>query len=431
MKIKEEISKRPVIFLLLVLVLTIIVVDSFLPVIFLRNHYTKHPEATCYKYLILDNGKQTRKGNHISYNAKVINWYDSHTRLWKNCKGEIKLYQPRFNEDSLENKPFSYGDVVSSSDEMLPISNFSEDFNYVRYMKHQRIYHSVFVNHWRVVETNQGNFFVGLSKKINERLHDRILFSGMKKETSQLAVAMLLGDKTEMNPDIRQSFNAAGLGHILCVSGLHIGILMIFFTYILSLILPNINNRIYIINWCSILIVWLLNAIVGFTPSATRVAMLLTVLYLCKMYMLYYDRINVLLVVAFVSLVLKPHLLFNIRFQLSYLSVLGIFICDPYFDKWKMKKQSFVKPFLNKLLSNLSMSTSAQVFTLPITLVNFGYFPVFFLISNLIVLPVLQLALISLIALLIFVDVPLLSNVIAFCCDVELGFIIWVTNLLS
>lgn len=431
MKIREEISKRPVIFLLSVLVLTIIIVDSFLPIIFLRNHYTKHPEATCYKYLILDNGKQTRKGNHISYNAKVINWYDNSSRLWKNCKGEIKIYQPRFDEEGLENKPFSYGDVVSSSDEMLPISNFSEKFNYVRYMKHQRIYHSVFVNHWRVVETNQGNFFVRISKKINERLHDRVLFSGMKKETAQLAVAMLLGDKTEMNSDIRQSFNAAGLGHILCVSGLHIGILMIFFTYILSLLIPNINNRIYIINWTSIVIVWILNAIVGFTPSATRVAMLLTILYLCKMYMLYYDRINVLLVLAFISLVFKPYLLFNISFQLSYLAVLGIFICVPYLEKWRMKKQSRMKPFVNKLLANLSMTTSAQVFTLPITLVNFGYFPVFFLVSNLIVLPILQLSLISLIALLIFVDVPLLSNVIAFCCDVELQFIIWVTNLLS
>ena len=428
MNIRFEIAKRPILFPLLVLIAVILVADAFLPTIFIRNHYSKHPEASCYKYLILDEGKITKKGNHVSYDARIVNWYDTKLRVWKNCTGDIKIYLPRFNEDSLEYPLLDYGDIISSSDTLIQLTNFSEEFNYVRMMRHKRIYHSAFINSWRVVDTNQGNPIIRISKHINKELKDRLFYSGLDKENRGLAVAMLLGDKKELNPDIRQAFNTSGLAHILCVSGLHIGIIVLAFYSLLGMFFYGTYQREKILIWLCILLVWCLDFIVGLTPSATRVAVMFTWLQISKLYIGFYDSKNSLLLLAFCSLVYNPLLLFNISFQLSYLAVLGILIFVYPLKNLVFGKNIQNSKFLNSLANILCASTSAQIFTFPIVLITFGYFPIFFLLSNLIVLPFLQIILSSLVVLLVVVDIPLLGDLIAWVCNLEMDFLVFVAK---
>ena len=431
MNIKNSIQKRPIILPLAVLIIVILACDSFLPTIFIRNHYIKHINSKCFQYLILDEGKTTKKGNHISYTAKVIRYFDKTENKWEKCTGNIKIYVPRFYDNETENERFAYGDIIYSCDELSEINNFSEDFNYVRYMKHQRIYHSVFLKNWQKIDKNKGNPIISLAKKINQKLHQRLYDTNLKKDSKSLAVAMLLGDNKEIEPNLRQYFNTSGLAHILCFSGLHIGIITLFFSYLLKYLVPPTIKGYSIRVYLSIIIVWLLDFIVGLTPSATRVALMFTILSLSKLYMLYYDRINVLLVVVFLSLIVKPYLLFNISFQLSYSAVLGIFIFVEIWKKYSSEKRSRIRKTPYKLLYNAGITTSAQVFTLPIILYYFKYFPFFFLISNIIVIPLLQIILVSILVLMVFCNVPLLGDCICFVCDLELQFLIFIAKLFS
>lgn len=425
--------KRPILLPLLVLIISIIAIDICLPPFFIRDHYVKHlNESLHFKYLILDDGKETPK--NYGYNAKVIAYYDYENRIWKSTRGKIKLYIPKrglpngglfptnnfTKNDSVDNPRFHYGDVLVSSDKLLPIVNFDSSFNYERYMKHQRIYHQVFVHSFRIIETNKGNFFVRIAKKTNYALQNRILYSGMKDDQAHLAIAMLLGDKHELNPEVRSWFNVSGLAHILCVSGLHIMMIVLYISFLLKILLPKTIQGVYIRNFISILSCWIIAFIVGLTPSALRVATMLTLLIITKFTPFSNDKLNILLVTAFVFLCIEPMLLFNISFQLSFLAVLGIILTQRFFNNFLIYITKTKNKYLKAVFSNVATTTSAQLLTFPIIVINFHRFPIFAILTNLLVVPCMQVILISLIVLLILVDIPLIGDVIAWICNTEM-----------
>lgn len=414
--------KRPIILPLLILILSIILVDAFLPTFFLKNHYSKHlEESSCFKYLILNSGKKTDHGTN--YTAKVIDYYDYDNRLWKSTCGKVKLFVP----NKIQQK-FVYGDVVVSTDKLKSIENYSSHFNYKRYMRHQRIYHQVYINSFRRIQQNKGNFIIRIAQRTNDYLKERMEYSGLSKDESSLAIAMLLGDKNEMNPEIRSAFNVSGIAHILCVSGLHIMLILMSINWLLKIFLHNslksFNIRIYSL----VILSWIIALIVGLTPSAVRVAFMLSILLLCKKTPLTSDRLNTLLVVGFFLLVLDPLSLFNISFQLSFLSLLGIILFKPIISNWIFRFNISEHNIYKKFVGNISTTTAAQCFCLPIILIDFNRFPVFFLITNLIVIPLMQIILISLIVFLIFVDVPLLNTALSFFVGIEMDFLIFIAK---
>jgi competence protein ComEC len=414
--------KRPILLPLIALILAIIIVDTCLPTIFLRNHYTKHlEESACFKYLILDNGKQTNKT--YAYTAKVIDYYDYDNRLWKKTCGDVKLYVPKTAEDR-----FVYGDVVVSTDKMEKIKNFSPSFNYEKYMRHQRIYHQVYVNSYRIIEKNRGNFFIRIAQKANHSLEDRLIYSGLSKDESGLAIAMLLGDKNEMNPSIRNAFNVAGIAHILCVSGLHIMIIIMAISWLLQYVLPANLKWYYIKNIIIILATWIIAFIVGLTPSALRVSTMMTILLLSRMTPLSSDSLNTLYVTAFIFLILNPMVLFNLSFQLSFLAVFGIITLQPILVRTFYRKKTIKATIKKKIIQNFSTTTAAQTFCLPVLLINFNRFPIFCLLTNLIVVPMMQVILISLIIFLIFVDVPLLNTALSFIVSIEMDVLMFIAK---
>jgi competence protein ComEC len=414
--------KRPIILPLIALILAIILIDSCLPTIFFFNHYTKHlDESACYKYLILDNGRQTAKT--YTYTAKVIDYYDYDNRLWKSTNGKVKLLVPKTAEDK-----FVYGDIVVSTDKMEKIKNFSPTFNYERYMRHQRIYHQVYVNSYRIIEKNKGNLIIRWAQRTNNYLKERLEYSGLSKDESSLAMAMLLGDKNEMNPAVRDAFNVAGIAHILCVSGLHIMIIIMALNWLLKFIIPKTLKGYHIRSLIIILATWMIAFIVGATPSALRVSTMMTIMILSLMTPLSTDRLNTLYVTAFIFLICNPLVLFNISFQLSFLAIFGIITLKPRIVKLFSKSKSKENNIYTRIIQNFSTTTAAQIFCLPVILIDFNRFPVFCLLTNLIVVPLLQVILISLIVFLIFVDVPLLNTALSFCVGIEMDVLMFIAQ---
>ena len=417
--------KRPIFVLLVILILSIVFVDSFLPTVFLSNHYIKHlPQTQTFKYLITDSPKQTPKT--YSYTAKIISYYDPATSKWESTKGKIKIYIPQKDSANKENKILQYGDVIVSSDNLQPIRNFDSlsSFNYVRYMRRQRIYHQVFIHKFELIDSNKGNKFISYAKKTNLLLKNRIQQTTMGKEQKNIAVALLLGDKRDLDKEIRQQFNTSGLAHILCVSGLHIMLIVFAVSSLLKYILPCTETFVYIRNIITVILCWVIAFVVGLTPSALRVATMLSVLTLSKFTYLNDDRCNVLAVTAFVFLVIDPLLLFNISFQLSFLAVLGLLTLFPFvYNKVKLRYKHPFK-WINPLLANISATTSAQILCLPVIIINFSRFPILFLVSNLIVIPLMQIILVSLIVMLVVSDIPLVNNCVNWLCNFELSFLL-------
>ena len=404
---------RPVIVPLILLIVGIILVDGLIPPFVIGEHYCSHlSEAEAYRYRIKQENKTTK--NWKSYNAEVEQWFDGTN--WYDTDGNILFYVPRDSELVLD-----YGMLVESDAIPYRIENMPEsDFDYRKFMQRKRLYHSVYARDVEILSSEKSNDVLALAYRCNNSLKQRLYSSSLSKDKAALAVSLLLGDKKGLDEDLKMSFSVSGLSHILCVSGLHIGLIIAMFDVLLKFLhllgMWGFGLRRFLL----IAISWIIAFIVGCTPSALRVALMLTLTLLTDLTSFRSERINLLIVTAFILLLCDPLLLFDLGFQLSFLAVLGIMVCMPKANDWiRTKFPSFLKP----LGKTAATTLSAQLFVLPIIVCRFHTLPLLFLFANVIVVPFVGIILFSIICLLVFVNVPLLGDLTTAIVSGELWFL--------
>ncbi len=404
---------RPVILPLIVLICGIIAVDCLVPTFIIGEHYSLHfDKAQSYRYKIKQENKTSERWH--SYKAEVTEYFDG--KAWQKTSGEVILYVP-----ATENSALSYGDRVESSANMQRIENFAQaDFDYQRYMRHKRLYHNVFTRDYKVEKGREAGGVMYWANRTKTCLTRRLTSSDLSPENSALAVSLLLGDKRGLDEDMKMSFSVSGLAHVLCVSGLHVGLIIAMF----DLLFRNLHflglRGFYLRRLLLILTSWVIAFIVGCTPSALRVALMLSLTLLTGTTAYRSDGLNVLLVTAFLLFLCDPLLLFDVSFQLSFLAVLGIMLCMPRAEKWIRTK---VHPWLRGICRSGSVTLSAQLLVLPIIVFRFGNFPLLFLIANLLVVPFMGVILFTIILLLILTDVPFVGEITAQILTLELSFL--------
>ena len=404
---------RPVIVPLILLIVGIILVDGLIPPFVIGEHYCSHlSEAEAYRYRIKQENKTTK--NWKSYNAEVEQWFDGTN--WYDTDGNILFYVPRDSELVLD-----YGMLVESDAIPYRIENMPDsDFDYRKFMQRKRLYHSVYARDVEILSSEKSNDVLALAYRCNNSLKQRLYSSSLSKDKAALAVSLLLGDKKGLDEDLKMSFSVSGLSHILCVSGLHIGLIIAMFDVLLKFLhllgMWGFGLRRFLL----IAISWIIAFIVGCTPSALRVALMLTLTLLTDLTSFRSERINLLIVTAFILLLCDPLLLFDVGFQLSFLAVLGIMVCMPKANDWiRTKFPSFLKP----LGKTAATTLSAQLFVLPIIVCRFHTLPLLFLFANVIVVPFVGIILFSIICLLVFVNVPLLGDLTTAIVSGELWFL--------
>ena len=404
---------RPVIVPLILLIVGIILVDGLIPPFVIGEHYCSHlSEAESYRYRIKQENKTTK--NWKSYNAEVEQWFDGTN--WYDTDGNILFYVPRDSELVLD-----YGMLVESDAIPYRIENMPDsDFDYRKFMQRKRLYHSVYARDVEILSSEKSNDVLALAYRCNNSLKQRLYSSSLSKDKAALAVSLLLGDKKGLDEDLKMSFSVSGLSHILCVSGLHIGLIIAMFDVLLKFLhllgMWGFGLRRFLL----IAISWIIAFIVGCTPSALRVALMLTLTLLTDLTSFRSERINLLIVTAFILLLSNPLLLFDLGFQLSFLAVLGIMVCMPKANDWiRTKFPSFLKP----LGKTAATTLSAQLFVLPIIVCRFHTLPLLFLFANVIAVPFVGIILFSIICLLVFVNVPLLGDLTTAIVSGELWFL--------
>lgn len=187
--------------------------------------------------------------------------------------------------------------------------------------------------------------------------------------------AILLGDNSKIKKDLKNKIRYIGLSHIFAMSGLHIGLVIAIFYFILK---KTIKNK-KIIEILLLILVTLYYFSIKESPSFTR-AYVMGVIYLLGR--LFYEKVDLgkaLFISAIISIFIKPTVIFSISFQLSYVSVVAIIYIFPYVRKINYKKF--------KILDYILFSTTIQIFLIPLTIYYFNNIQVLSLISNLILLP--------------------------------------------
>ena len=286
--------------------------------------------------------------------------------------------------------------------------NAPYQFNYGNYLKNKGIYGQISLseNSFFTLEGYKEPKKFQISQ-IHKYLKSKLNKHNLNPDSKAIILALLLGERQDLSPQIRQDYIDAGVIHILAVSGLHVGILMLLVQFLLKP-LGNLKKA-RIFRLVIVLgVIWFFAAIAGFSPSVLRAATMFTFLQIGIQIGQRRSGYNALIASAVILLLIKPQLLFEVGFQLSYAAVFFIMWLYPKIETlWKPK---------NKLLRYywqlICVSLAAQMGVLPLSLYYFHQFPGLFLIANIIVLPALGIILIYGIALLVLLSLGLLPELL-------------------
>lgn len=214
-----------------------------------------------------------------------------------------------------------------------------------------------------------------------EALVDAVPFGS--GETGALAKALLAGRKELLPASTVNAFRDAGAAHVLALSGLHLGIIYAFVFRILSVSGNSIQARLV---RCAVTITASLIYVImtGAGPSIVRAFLFISINEIGRLRPeRRRDSLSVFWTALTVQLVLDPMVLDSIGFQLSYLAMLGIFTIYPVIKDWYPAG----KGVMFSVWKSAALSISSQVFTAPLVFFRFGTFPKFFLLTNLIAMP--------------------------------------------
>lgn len=207
--------------------------------------------------------------------------------------------------------------------------------------------------------------------------------------TGPLVKALLTGDKSDLPKEITGIFRDSGASHVLALSGLHLGVLYLLLTRLTS---PLGNSPKARKSRCSLIIVAALfySIMTGATPSIIRAFLFITINETARLLGRKREPVRVLLAALTVQLALKPDVISSVGFQLSYMAMAGIFLLYPTMERIypapSGSRLSRFNPF-RKIWNAAMLSISCQIFTGPIAWYYFHTFPKYFILTNLVALP--------------------------------------------
>ncbi|MEM0995889.1 MAG: ComEC/Rec2 family competence protein [Bacteroidota bacterium] len=257
--------------------------------------------------------------------------------------------------------------------------------SYAAYLRNQEIFATARAEQFRIA--GKGDHWLRPLADLRRELGRKIRRIMPSETTGGLAVAMLLGDRSGLDPELRTHFSRAGLAHVLAISGLHVGIVFVFLGHLLRFLAVSPRG----IQWRAALVITLLigyTLLTGASPSVCRAVLMLSMLELGKLFSRRRNGLNTLAAAALVQLVADPLLLHNVGFQLSYAAVAGILRLAPAITE-QLGRAYPTWGFALK--SSIAVCLAAQLTTAPLIAVHFQQFPTYFLLSNLILLPIVSL----------------------------------------
>jgi len=298
-----------------------------------------------------------------------------------------------------------------------------DGFNFAAYLKRQGVGATSYISadSWQLTGNNPAFSIFREADKSRKFLLD--IYRNFKIEGNEFAVlaALTLGFTDALEPDLRASYSATGAMHILSVSGMHVGVVYMVMAFLLSFMNKDLRNIILKTIFIT-LFLWAYAFITGLSPAVVRAALMFSFVALASCFERKSHIYNTIFMSAFFMLVFNPSLIFDVGFQLSYSAVLSIIFFQPIVAKLYVPTNKLSK-FAWELFS---VSIAAQLGTLPFTLYYFQQFPTYFLLTNLVAIPLSSIVIYLAMGLLIVSAVPYLSVVVAFL----LKWSLWLLNFL-
>lgn len=296
--------------------------------------------------------------------------------------GKVYLYVRR---DSTRTFP-QQGDTLIAATRIRRADSIG-DFDYRRYLLRQGIAGTAYVRDYSLSPSA-----VTHQPSLQKRLYSRLSAAGLSGDELATTGALTLGYKEDLDKELKRRFQASGAAHVLAVSGLHTGIIYALLLGLLTLggrRKPLYENRLgrCILSLIIIAAMWFYAWLTGMTPSVVRAVLMVTIFELGRMFYRQAISLNTIAAAAVFILLVRPLDLWSVSFQLSFAATAAIVLIARELEKLFSRGISRKYRLLNWVVGILIVSLAAQLGTLPLTMHYFGQISNYFLLTNLIVLP--------------------------------------------
>lgn len=266
--------------------------------------------------------------------------------------------------------------------ELIPPLN-PHQFDYKSYLAKQGIHQQVFLETKQFVVKNKYDLsLLRTAYLIRTKIQQSLKKNGFKGDAFAVLNALLLGQRQDISKELIDDYAKAGAIHILAVSGLHVGIILLILNFLFKPLERFKQGKIYKV-LLIVLLLWGFALIAGLSASVTRAVTMFSAVALGQLFGRRNSVEYSLIISMFILLLIKPMFLFDVGFQLSYLAVFGIIWVQPkLYQLWKPKWK-----LIDFYWQLFTVSIAAQFGILPISLFYFHQFPGLFILSNLVVIP--------------------------------------------
>lgn len=322
-------------------------------------------------------------------------------------------------------RPFlRYGDTLRLSGSLerpQPIG----DFDYAAWLESQQIAGVMWARQVELVSTGDGSKPASALHRIRTELADAI-GKGIPSPQSGLAQALLLGIRTELPHEVKQSFRTAGMSHLLAISGLHVGIVMAL-TLAAASSVTGRNSPVAIA--VSLLVVWAYAVLSGLDPPVVRAAIMGSLFLGQGLLGRGLRGLTPLLLAAAAMVVVNPSLLSGLSFQLSFTAMAGVVLGMPIIaaltaavsaplsasGSWIANWSQYA---LSLLIASVIVSTTTTLATLPLVAWHFSEIPLMSIPATVLAMPAMPAALLGAMA-------TALAGLLTASLAVALGTLAW------
>lgn len=287
--------------------------------------------------------------------------------------------------------PLEVGQKLAIAGDLKPINAPLNpyQFDYRKHMEKLGVYRQLNVSPEEInLKGFSSNDLITYTGILREGIISRLRTYDFGPDELAIIQALLLGQRQEISQEIYSNYAAAGVIHILAVSGLHVGIIL--------LLLNRLFKPLERLRWGRFIklvlllcLLWGFALLAGLSPSVVRAVSMFSFVAMGMQLKKRTSVLNTLFMSLMVLLLINPGFIRQVGFQLSYAAVFSIVLIQPHIYKIYRGELKIIKYFWGLL----SVSIAAQLGVLPLSLFYFNQFPGLFFISNLVILPFLALIL--------------------------------------
>lgn len=363
-----------------------------------------------------------KKNSSCSFIASIISAADDDSIYYP--RGSMMLW---FMSDTIPSG-WSPGDRMLLRITPRPVVNNGNpcEFNYRRYLEGQGVRYMAFFRASDIISYRSADHrsLRESSLIVAHGMIETFRRAGLSGEELGLVTALIIGDKELLDKEKLTSFSRAGAMHVMAVSGLHVGMISI----ALSFLLFFLRGRGRVVRALIIVTaLWGFAFITGMSPSVLRATIMFTFLQAGSLLNRPATGMNNLLASAFILTALHPAVVFEAGFQLSYLAV--AFILAFYHRLYMLVRVK--NRIVNYLWQTAAISLIAQAGTLALTVRLFNIFPLLFLLSNIVVIPITFMVMVLAMLLIATSAFPPVSAFIALILGRIAGFTLTFTGFIS